>query len=996
MKKAKWFLILWCLGCCWSYGQAKIPVEIQGGGQSHWSWLTANHYRVVMQCRSASGEGGHNIAWAEVDFEGIARQLNVSADVWNPDSVRVIEYDRETGEAVRQNSGDGLEAYLVPAKLDEWHRYQQQRNIERKRHLSWLRREGDGAGAVYICYFDFYGRGETERIAKPAFVGTGDSLSFGKLGEKVDMRGVPLVCDWDGDGDNDIITSLMTVPERGSFVYLSEGSDIKQIFGKRRMVSANLGVSAKQVVDVDNDGRLDAVKKGGYYSDFINQRFSKWVSIDLPLEGEIGKGIKESRTVNWFVADWDADGLNDVIVGAGWWKEYGWSNAFDENGKWINGPLRGWFYVFRNLGNNRQFKSAEPFKVMTTAGLPAEVYGYPSPQVVDIDSDGDLDILSGNFLDRIKVFVNVGSRGEPKFAPPVDLLTTEGEFECYYQALTLHAVDWDGDGDLDIFFRCENDGLGYLENTGRSAGEGRMIFKPAVYPDSEGDYPNSAQLVTNNLSDWDNDGDLDLIFGNSPGQVGWYECLSGYPLLRFRGASYFKSAGEDIRIAAGYNGSIQGPAEAKWGYTVPWAADWDGDGYKDIMLNSIWGKILWYRNPGDNGSLNLDAAEAVRVRWAGDSPKPEWRWWKPGEDEWSTQWRSTVQMLDYNHDGLLDVAALDYEGYLVLHRRVMDGGEKVLLPGQRIFRGGDGKAWQINPLPPGGCGRRKFELCDWDNDGDWDLVVDDKQFGWKVAGSVAVYENVVDDAAPLFLKQGAITDIMVAGHTCCPSVFDVDGDGRLDLLMGAEDGHFYCFHRSYIEDKYGLEAGLVECDTVYYSDSSVVLFDETAVGDVKGGEIVSGKGIEGGSCIFAVNDDDGFYAVTLDIGESIDIMDNRVLEMRVNCGVDDLHQAARLRWVTVVTLPNDDNMGQAIYYPDNNHGVPAASYTLDGESQAGGSVVFDDDVRTWQVLRLDMASGLGLPVCKGVRASSVVRRIMLTFKGSAQVYVDDMKVVCKR
>ena len=40
-----------------------------------------------------------------------------------------------------------------------------------------------------------------------------------------------------------------------------------------------------------------------------------------------------------------------------------------------------------------------------------------------------------------------------------------------------------------------------------------------------------------------------------------------------------------FRIMAGPNGSIQGPAEAKWGYTCLSAADWDGDGDIDIMLS---------------------------------------------------------------------------------------------------------------------------------------------------------------------------------------------------------------------------------------------------------------------------------------------------------------------------------------------------------------------------------------------------------------------------
>ena len=77
--------------------------------------------------------------------------------------------------------------------------------------------------------------------------------------------------------------------------------------------------------------------------------------------------------------------------------------------------------------------------------------------------------------------------------------------------------------------------------------------------------------------------------------------------------------GKTIRIQAGNNGSIQGPCEAKWGYTTLNVADWDHDGLLDLVVNSIWGKIEWYRNIGEPGKPQLAAAEPVRVAW------PKWR-----------------------------------------------------------------------------------------------------------------------------------------------------------------------------------------------------------------------------------------------------------------------------------------------------------------------------------------------------------------------------------
>ena len=73
--------------------------------------------------------------------------------------------------------------------------------------------------------------------------------------------------------------------------------------------------------------------------------------------------------------------------------------------------------------------------------------------------------------------------------------------------------------------------------------------------------------------------------------------------------------GQTIRIQAGANGSIQGPCEAKWGYTTLSVADWDHDGLLDLVVNSIWGKVQWYRNIGQPGQPKLAAAQPVQVDW---------------------------------------------------------------------------------------------------------------------------------------------------------------------------------------------------------------------------------------------------------------------------------------------------------------------------------------------------------------------------------------------
>jgi len=47
--------------------------------------------------------------------------------------------------------------------------------------------------------------------------------------------------------------------------------------------------------------------------------------------------------------------------------------------------------------------------------------------------------------------------------------------------------------------------------------------------------------------------------------------------------------------------------------------------------------------------------------------------------------------------------------------------------------------------------------------------------------------------------RGTILKTKVAGHNPTPNLADWNQDGRLDLIVGSEDGMLYYFERSYIE-----------------------------------------------------------------------------------------------------------------------------------------------------------------------------------------------------
>src|SRR5690606_451061 len=109
----------------------------------------------------------------------------------------------------------------------------------------------------------------------------------------------------------------------------------------------------------------------------------------------------------------------------------------------------------------------------------------------------------------------------------------------------------------------------------------------------------------------------------------------------FDDRGYLQAGGKPIRRMAGPNGSVQGPAERKWGYSNPVVADWDADGKLDLIVNDIWGDVVWYRNVGTKTKPELVEAQPAQVEWSGAPPKPDWVWWEPKPGQLVTQWRTT-------------------------------------------------------------------------------------------------------------------------------------------------------------------------------------------------------------------------------------------------------------------------------------------------------------------------------------------------------------------
>jgi hypothetical protein len=183
----------------------------------------------------------------------------------------------------------------------------------------------------------------------------------------------------------------------------------------------------------------------------------------------------------------------------------------------LSGEYYGAFVYFENTGTS----SAAAFVQRFGAANPMDgvAVGWSSaPTFADLDGDGDLDLLSGEYGGPFFYFENTGTSSAAAFDQRTGGASPMNGVDVGLASVPAFA-DLDGDGDLDLLSGERYGSFVYFENTGTTSAAA-FVQRAGMANPMEGF--NVGQRSKPAFADIDGDSDLDFFAGESYGRFFFY------------------------------------------------------------------------------------------------------------------------------------------------------------------------------------------------------------------------------------------------------------------------------------------------------------------------------------------------------------------------------------------------------------------------------------------------------------------------------------------
>lgn len=595
--------------------------------------------------------------------------------------------------------------------------------------------------------------------------------------------------DWDRDGLLDAVCALTAGtyshrPKDQQFralVFRNTGQRQNgvPVFAAPYQVDLGFPLGSMVFGDVDGDGALDLIMwarnvfrwyrdastSGERRFEFMGNLEDFGHRVDLKLLESV------SMSPSLQLVDWDGDGAKDLVVGGrgGNLNYYprqfvGFGKGFAPDGAWVGGDRNGSVVFHKNLGK-RDGKLTFSTGQRLSAGEDERAISYydtATAAVTDFNDDGLQDLVVASF-DNLFWYRNTGTPGAPKLAAGQRIPVAGGPRLPWERVMVIEA-NWSPTDRHNLILQGSSFPW-YLPNSGGKGAPRYDSIRTLLQkhaPAGAGDFAIAA------AGDLNGDSKPDLVLGNEDGYLLYVENTSPGRLPEsFKQAMELRAAGEIFRIESPRG--LQGPAEGRWGYTVPVLVDWDRDGDLDLLVGSLHSYYLLLENKGTRISPAFGAPETLTH----------------GGKPLGVAWRTRPVVRDFNNDGRMDLLALDGDGMLTLWRA---SGRLEFGPGERIA---DEKGEPIKLDGKGReTGRAMLAWMDWNADGKADLIAGNAIENFD---GLRWYENTGSAAKWTMVRRPNIALNLPWNHYHQIEPIDWDGDGKTDLLAGSEGGWVYFY-----------------------------------------------------------------------------------------------------------------------------------------------------------------------------------------------------------